>query len=172
MEVLCLLLLLLFNPTIQAFFITKDTRIDLKLKQGEPYDLDCVADQEIEFCKWTHKSSGQSCRIVLDENLENNNDNKLCFPTLQPKDRLRINKYYKDGKVCTLRISDAQPEDFSQWQCDLLSKLDNHQASALINVTVFSPTKLEFKTKPKRRVIAGKPFVGYGVRANRRSRAN
>ena len=50
---------------------------------------------------------------------------------------------------CTLRISQAQLEDHSQWKCYVYYYTDE-EATATINVTVFWPTVPEFRTKPHR----------------------
>ena len=124
-------------------FIFNDFFIDIRVKQGEPYDLNCVVDQKWDFCTWTNVHSGQKCLIRA------NGPDEVCA-----EDQPRFFKFHIEDNTCTLRISDAQIPDFSEWKCLIHSGTSFVEAT--INVTVYSPTKLDFKTKPTYRLIEGK----------------
>ena len=45
----------------QALQISKQTVLDIRVKEGEPYDLNCVVNEEWDFCTWTNVHNGQKC---------------------------------------------------------------------------------------------------------------
>ena len=126
----------------QALQISKQTAVDIRVKQGEPYDLNCVVDQKWDFCTWTNLHSGQKCLIRA------NGPDEVCAEN-QP----RFFKFHINENTCTLRISDAQIPDFSAWECLIHSGTSFVEAT--INVTVYSPTRLDFKTKPTYQLVEG-----------------
>ena len=100
-------------------------------------------DKKWDFCTWTNVHSGQNCLIRA------NGADEVCA-----EDQPRFFKFHIEDSTCTLRISDAQISDFSEWKCLIHS--GTSVVEATISVTVYSPTKLDFKTKPTYRLIEGK----------------
>ena len=153
MNVLKVLNLFFLFPLIfhscQTLQISKDTRIDIRVKEGETYDLNCVTDENWDFCTWTNINSDKKCRIVQD-----NSHKKECLDLRGSDiDHERVWSYHINNNTCTLRIADAITEDSSQWNCLIHSGVALVEAT--INVTVYTPTKLDFKTRPHRAVHAG-----------------
>ena len=63
----------------------------------------------------------------------------------------RIVAYKEKDNECTLRISQAQIEDSSQWKCFVFGKDEGKgSVEATINVTIFWSTKPSFRTRPHR----------------------
>jgi hypothetical protein len=139
----------------QAFQITNDFTSSISVHQGEPYELNCGVDQKWDFCTWTHMGSGKKCRQIAGQ------ASSTCKIDLGGTDAPRIYNYNSDDRTCTLRISDAKIQDFSSWEC--LLREGYQIADKIINVTVYSRTVLDFKTKPHRQLTVGnyhyKPYV-------------
>ena len=132
-----------------ALQISKSTKIDIRVYEGESYDLTCTVDEAWDFCKWTH--SGQTCFL-------NSNDEKgkECHELRGPSDNERVFNYQEDETSCNIRISNAIPFDAGDWTCRIFK--DSDSVEATIQTTVYSPTRLEFKTRPHRRLSEGKTF--------------
>ena len=139
----------IFLPFCQTLQISKETKIDVRVKEGEPYDLNCVVDKNWDFCTWTNINSDQKCLIVQDR------PNSECGELRgQDIDHPRVFSYQINDQTCTLRISDAIIQDNAEWKCLIHSGVALVEAT--INITVYSPTKLAFQTRPDRAVKAGK----------------
>ena len=142
----------LFQNFCQSLQISKETKIDIRVKEGEPYDLNCIVDKNWDFCTWTNINSDQKCLIV--QNRANSECTELRGTEI---DHPRVFSYQINDKTCTLRISDAIIQDNTEWRCLIHSGVALVEAT--VNVTVYSPTTLGFQSKPNRAVRAGKWLI-------------
>ena len=142
------LTLFLFSYTCHGLQISKNTNIDIKIKEGHPYDLSCQVDQAWDFCTWKNLKTGGKCKIVDGDSLEE------CVAFRDESDQPRVNSYNDNNdNTCTLRISQAVQDDDTTWECLIFSGISSVQAT--IEVTVYSPALVDFETKPNRKVTAG-----------------
>ena len=145
--ILLVLILFSYNPICHGLQISKNTKVDIRIKEGYPYDLNCEVDEKWDFCSWTNLNTNGKCLVV------DGIDDKECTD-LNHGDEPRVFSFRINEKTCTLRISEATLDDHAQWKCLIHSGISHVEAS--LNVTVYSPTQLDFKTRPNRRVTKGK----------------
>lgn len=128
--------------------IPEQTPTDVRIRLGQPYDLNCVVNERWDFCTWYNVKTGSKCQS------QGGAEGAECQMFAFGSDHPRVFSYNVAEQTCTLRFSDAVKEDFGTWKCRVL-KDGGGNAETNINVTVYSPTKLSFKTKPHHKVYAG-----------------
>ena len=50
-----------YKNNLKFFFQKKDTILDIKVKEGDTYDLNCVADKTYTHCSWQHLGTKEKC---------------------------------------------------------------------------------------------------------------
>ena len=105
-----------------------------------------MTDVPYSTCTWKNLKTQSYCTNFNDE------ENKVCKINIDTwLVENRIVAYKEKDNECTLRISQAQIEDSSQWKCFVFGKDEGKgSVEATINVTIFWSTKPSFRTRPHR----------------------
>ena len=104
-----------------------------------------MTDVPYSTCTWKNLKTQSYCTNFNDE------ENKICKINIDTwLVENRIVAYKEKDNECTLRISQAQIEDSSQWKCIVFGKEGKESSEATIDVTVFWSTKPSFRTRPHR----------------------
>lgn len=147
-----LIIEILFFTTLQSSsalqLIQEQTPTDVRIRQGQPFDLNCAVNEAWDFCTWYNlEEEASKCRT------QRGNEGTECSDFTFDSDHQRVFSYHIADTTCTLRFSDAVKKDFATWKCRVIK--DEKSVEATINVTVYTPTRLNFKTKPHHQVYAG-----------------
>lgn len=136
-----------------TMLLTFGHALDIGVREGDLIPLFCKADTPWIFCKWTHKSSGTSCRTFID------NGEPSCKIKVAPNDVNNGSRilWQSSPTDCSILINPVVLEDNSEWECTLTDDA-NDMTTQEVNVTVFWPTQVVFHTRPHRQMVVGERY--------------
>ena len=139
--------LLLITSLAEGFEVL-ETESAISVRDSEGLEMTCTGSEPWDYCTWNF--DGRRCSRTV--------DSSDAYCGIDPDSQILWKGVPSIDKRCTIFVARPDAErDSGRWSCSLITS-DMRKAYRGFDVTVYTPTRIEFGAKPHKVMMVGSNY--------------